>query len=586
MSGLLVCGEFALAHLFAMPSQKFATSRCGGASPVLSSGGGGLPDATKTVWLFNRPSSTEVFFKLQTRSSSQVQMNSLLIYPEFPDTYWSFKHALPFEGKRSAYPPLGLLTVASLLPASWNKRVVDANVRKVTEDDIRWADIALFSGMLVQKPHMLELLDMCRRAGVRTVVGGPITSGAADMCNHADHVIVGEGEETVPAFLRDLEAGTAQRVYNRARLPELKKTPVPDMSLIDLKPYSAMAIQYSRGCPFNCEFCDIIEIYGRRPRTKSVAQVIAELDQLYDMKWRGSVFIVDDNFIGNKKNVRQLMPALADWNRQHGRPFTFFTEASVNLADDVGLLGLMREAGFTRVFLGIETPVESSLREAQKLQNTKRSLLESVLRIQSFGIEVMAGFIVGFDHDPDDIFDKQVEFIEESAIPLAMVGLLQALPGTQLYRRLSREGRLLADGNGNNSDIRLNFVPNMNPERLIAGYRSIMQRLYTQPAYYERVRKFLERFKPAYHRPRALTDYAAFARSVVKQGLMTKGRRHYWRFLWDAATRYRHAFDTAIVLAVMGYHFETLTRKVIAEASRQLDFGSFPIETPQPEQAA
>jgi radical SAM superfamily enzyme YgiQ (UPF0313 family) len=513
-------------------------------------------------------------------------MNALLVYPEFPDTYWSFKHALPFEGKRSAYPPLGLLTIASLLPASWDKRVVDANVRALTEEDVAWADIAMFSGMLVQKAHMLELLAMCRRAGVRTVVGGPITSGAADMGNYADHIVVGEAEELIPAFLDELNEGRAKHLYSGSQLPDLEKTPIPDLSLIEFKHYSAMAIQYSRGCPFNCEFCDIIEIYGRKPRTKTVGQVIAELDQLYAMKWRGSVFIVDDNFIGNKKNVRQLMPAVAEWNKSHKRPFTFFTEASVNLADDEPLLALMRDAGFTRVFLGIETPVESSLREAQKLQNTKRSLLDSVHRIQNYGMEVMAGFIVGFDHDPDDIFDKQVEFIEESAIPLAMVGLLQALPGTQLYRRLLREGRLIQDGNGNNCDTRLNFIPNMSAERLVTGYRSIMQRLYTQPAYYERVRKFLERFRPAHHRPRAFADYVAFGRSVVKQGLMTKGRRHYWKFLWDAATRYRHAFDTAIVLAVMGYHFETLTRRVVMEASRQFEFDSFQLDNPQPEEAA
>lgn len=512
-------------------------------------------------------------------------MNVLLIYPEFPDTYWSFKHALPFEGKRSAYPPLGLLTVASMLPASWDKRVVDANVRPLLQEDIAWADMAMFSGMLVQKPHMVELLAKCRRAGVRTVVGGPITSGAADMGNYADHIVIGEAEDVFPVFLRDLESNNAQRVYRGSELPELYKTPIPDMSLVDIKQYSAMAIQYSRGCPFNCEFCDIIEIYGRRPRTKSVPQVIAELEQLYEMKWRGSVFIVDDNFIGNKKNVRQLMPALAKWNKERGRPFTFFTEASVNLADDEPLLGFMRDAGFTRVFLGIETPVESSLREAQKLQNTKRSLLESVHRIQSYGIEVMAGFIVGFDHDPEDIFEKQVEFIEESAIPLAMVGLLQALPGTQLYRRLSREGRLLEDGTGNNSDVRLNFIPNMSPERLVAGYRSIMQRLYTPPAYYKRVSQFLERFRPAHHRPRGVNDYVAFLRSVLKQGLMTRGRRYYWRFLWNAATRYRHAFDTAVVLAIMGYHFEKLTRRVIGEAARQLEFDPFVLEEPQPEQA-
>jgi radical SAM superfamily enzyme YgiQ (UPF0313 family) len=255
-------------------------------------------------------------------------------------------------------------------------------------------------------------------------------------------------------------------------MPSLDRSPLPDLSLINTRHYCSMAIQYSRGCPFNCEFCDIIEIYGRKPRTKSVSQVIAELEQLYRLKWRGAVFLVDDNFIGNKKNVKQLLPALAEWNNQHRRPFTFFTEASMNLADDLELLALMKAAGFIRVFLGIETPVEASLKEAHKLQNTQRSLLDSVRCIQQHGIEVMGGFIVGFDSDPDDVFDRQVEFIEESAIPIAMVGLLQALPGTQLYRRLESEGRLVSDANGNNIDCNLSFIPTMSAQCLL-GWLSI-----------------------------------------------------------------------------------------------------------------
>jgi radical SAM superfamily enzyme YgiQ (UPF0313 family) len=494
-------------------------------------------------------------------------MNVLLIYPEWPDTYWSFRHALPFQGKRSAYPPLGLLTIAPLLPKHWNKRLVDMNVRRLKDADLEWADLALLSGMLVHKQSLIATLDRCRAHGLRTVIGGPIASCLEELRPHADTVVIGEAEELMPRLVEDLERGTAQAEYQATELPTLDKTPAPDLSLIHPRHYSAMAIQYSRGCPFNCEFCDIIEIYGRMPRTKPVEQVLTELDQLYEHKWRGSVFLVDDNFIGNKKNVKQLLPALAEWNQRHGRPFSFFTEASVNLADDEKLLQMMKDAGFIRVFLGIETPVEASLKEAQKMQNTHRSLLESVHRIQSYGMEVMAGFIVGFDNDPEDIFDRQVEFIEQSAIPMAMVGLLQALPGTQLHRRLSHEGRLLNDGDGNNTDIHLNFIPRMDPQRLVEGYRSILKRIYECDAYYERVRRFLASYRPAQKTQRDFSDYAALVRSMLKQGIFSKDRSSYWKFFLEAATRYRHAFPTAVTLAIMGYHFRKITEMVCQDES-------------------
>jgi radical SAM superfamily enzyme YgiQ (UPF0313 family) len=455
---------------------------------------------------------------------------------------------------------LGLMTIAPLLPKHWQKRLVDTNVRKVTDADIAWADIVLLSGMLVQKKPMIEILERCRRRGVKTVVGGPITSSVEEMNRYADHVVIGEAEELIGPLTADIEAGNAKPVYRAAALPSLEKTPLPEVGLINPKYYSGMAIQYSRGCPFNCEFCDIIEIYGRVPRTKRPDQVLAELDLLYDAKWRGSVFIVDDNFIGNKRKVKELLPAISDWNARRGHPFTFFTEASVNLADDKQLLQMMKDASFTRVFLGIETPVESSLKEAQKMQNTRRSLLESVRRIRNYGMEVMAGFIVGFDNDPEDIFDRQVQFIEESAIPLAMVGLLQAVRGTQLYRRLMQEGRILHEGTGDNMDFRLNFVPKMNPERLIQGYQSILERIYSAEAYYQRVRRFLADYPPTHRQARHLSEYAAFLRSIFRQGILSRDRGAYWKFLIDAATHYRQSFDTAMTLAVMGYHFQTLTR--------------------------
>ncbi len=501
-------------------------------------------------------------------------MNALLIYPEWPETYWSFKHALPFQGKRAAYPPLGLLTIASLLPKHWSKRLVDINVEPLTDADLRWADVGLLSGMLVHQDALRAILERCRSRGLRTVIGGPITSSVEELRSRADHVLVGEAEDVMPQLVSDLESGPAKPVYSASSLPDLSKTPLPDLSLMRLRHYSAMAIQFSRGCPFNCEFCDIIEIYGRKPRTKSPAQVVAELEQLYERRWRGPVFLVDDNFIGNKKKVKELLPVLADWQRQHRRPFRFFTEASVNLADDLELLQLMKDAGFLRVFLGIETPVEESLKEAQKLQNTRRSLLESVRRIQSHGMEVMAGFIVGFDHDPEDIFDRQVDFIRESAIPMAMVGLLQALPGTQLYRRLVSEGRLLRDGTGDNMETMLNFVPKMDPKRLVDGYRSILRRIYDADAYYERVRRFLADYHPVHRARHSLSDYLAFLHSMVKQGVLAEERASYWKFLFDAATRYRHSFSTAVTLAIMGYHFRKITERVCHAEQELLDYVS------------
>ncbi len=489
-------------------------------------------------------------------------MNALLIYPEWPDTYWSFKHALPIEGKRSAYPPLGLLTIAPLLPEHWKKRLVDINIRPLVDADLEWADLVLVSGMMVHKPSVLEILARCRARGLRTVIGGPITSSVEELREHADHMVIGEAEDLIPGLMRDIEDGKAAPTYRALELPGLDKTPLPDLGMISPRHYSAMAIQYSRGCPFNCEFCDIIEIYGRKPRTKSPQQVLAELEQLYERKWRGSVFIVDDNFIGNKRKVKELLPEISAWNARHKHPFTFFTEASMNLADDPELLQLMQDAGFLRVFVGIETPVEASLKEAQKMQNTRRSLLESVRRIQRYGMEVMAGFIVGFDNDPEDIFDRQTEFIQESAIPLAMVGLLLALPGTQLYRRLLREGRIVDEGGGDNSECRLNFVPKMDPQKLVEGYRSILRRIYNPEAYYERVRNFLNQYHPRHYAPRSFSDYSAVFRSILKQGVLGEGRASYWKFFMEAATRYRHVFDTAMTLAVMGFHFQTLTRRI------------------------
>ena len=495
-------------------------------------------------------------------------MNALLIYPQFPETYWSFKHALRFVGKRAAQPPLGLMTVAALLPAEWKKRLVDTNVERLRERDLDWADVVLLSGMHIQREPLLALVDRCRARGLRTVVGGPIASSIPADELRADHVVIGEAEALIAALARDLEQGTAKAVYQAAERPEMATSPLPALSLIKMNRYSTMAVQYSRGCPFNCEFCDIIEIYGRRPRTKSIAQVLAELDQLRAAGWRESVFIVDDNFIGNKARAKELCVALARWRSQHKTSFDFNTEASLNLADDPELMQLMKDAGFVSVFLGIETPDESGLIATNKLQNTRRSLLESVATIQSYGMQVMGGFILGFDTDREDIFDRMVDFIQKSGIPIAMVGLLQAMPGTQLFRRLRREGRILNTDAGDNTGDKLNFLPHMDAAQLVEGYRSVLKRIYSCEAYYERVKLYLNRTQPKPGERRSRQKWMtrgnvrAFVTSIVRQGVLGRQRWSYWKFLLTVARRYRHCVGAAMTLAVMGYHFQVMTRRL------------------------
>ena len=440
------------------------------------------------------------------------------------------------------------------------RRLVDLNVRKLKSSSIEWADIVFVTGMLVQKESVHEVVRRCKELGKRVVLGGPYVTTTIEELPAVDHIFLGEAETTLPQFVKDLELGTAKRTYQATERPPLATTPVADFFLADMKRYSAMSVQYSRGCPFNCEFCDIIEIYGRVPRTKSNQQMLSEFDALFRLGWRGTVFIVDDNFIGNKKNVRGLLPEITEWQEKNGFPFSFLTEASVNLADDQELLADMQRAGFRRVFLGIETPVEESLKEAQKSQN-RGDLLESVKRIQGYGMEVMAGFIVGFDNDPEDIFERQIRFIRDSAIPLAMVGLLTALPDTQLWRRLQKEGRLLGESSGNNTNCSLNFVPKMDATRLIEGYQSIMRTIYKPSEYYERALDSLKRTAqdlPDPARVKIVSGVAAFTRLIVKLGVIDRERKEFWRFLARTIARHRDQFPQSMRLAAMGYHFRKL----------------------------
>jgi radical SAM superfamily enzyme YgiQ (UPF0313 family) len=491
-------------------------------------------------------------------------MKVLLVYPEFPDTFWSFKHALPFQGKRSAFPPLGALTVSAMLPKQWEKRLVDLNVQRLKDSDLDWADVVFFSGMIVQGPSMQVGIARAKKRGKRTMVGGPIVSAHDPTIAEADHFVEGEAEEMITQIAEDLENGTPKKHYVDKRAVDVTKVPLPDMHLAKLGRYSSMSIQFSRGCPFTCEFCDIIEIYGRRPRTKTPDQVCAELDQLHNLGWRGSVFMVDDNFIGNKKSVKALLPRLVEWMRNHKYPFTLYTEASLNLAEDEEMLAMMREANFTRVFLGIETPVEASLKETTKFQNLRMDLLESVKLIQSYGMEVMAGFIVGFDNDPADVFDRQIAFIREAAIPLSMVGLLTALPNTQLWRRLQSEGRLLKASLGNNTLADLNFIPRMDTQELLDGYRRILQTIYNPREYFQRTSAFLSQLGKGSRSPLVFSDVVALGRSLFRQGLLSNYRWQYWKFLGQSLRQHRHHFSKAITLAIMGHHFFQLTESTVS----------------------
>jgi radical SAM superfamily enzyme YgiQ (UPF0313 family) len=445
--------------------------------------------------------------------------------------------------------------------------------------------------MHIQTDSLLAIVERCRARALRTVVGGPIASSVPAAELKADHVVIGEAESLIGDLALDLERGTAKPVYQAPERPEMTTSPLPDLSLIKMNRYSTMAVQYSRGCPFNCEFCDIIEIYGRRPRTKAVAQVLAELDQLRAAGWREAVFIVDDNFIGNKARAKELCKALADWRSQYKTSFDFNTEASVNLADDPELMQLMKDAGFNSVFLGIETPDESGLIASNKLQNTRRSLLDSVATIQSFGMQVMGGFILGFDTDREDIFDRMVEFIQKSGIPIAMVGLLQAMPGTQLFRRLRGEGRIVDAGGGDNTGGWLNFLPHMDAAKLVDGYRSVLKQIYSSGAYYERVKLYLSRTQAKagkrsagerQSRQQWLTrsNARAFVTSILRQGVFGRQRWSYWKFLLTAATRYRRCFGVAMTLAVMGYHFQVMTQKMssaLEAAARAAEIEKIPV---------
>jgi radical SAM superfamily enzyme YgiQ (UPF0313 family) len=491
-------------------------------------------------------------------------MNILLVYPQYPVTFWSFKYALKFIAKKASLPPLGLLTVAAMLPPQWEQRLVDLNTGKLTDADLRWADYVLLSAMSIQKESADEVIERCRRLGVKVIAGGPLFTAHPGDYGHLDHLVLNEAEITLPLFLADLEQGRPQRIYTSDRWADLTRTPPPRIDLLDMKHYASMNIQYSRGCPFDCDFCNITVLYGRAPRTKDAAQIVSELDALYRRGWRQGVFIVDDNFIGNKgKLKKEVLPAIIAWMERRRHPFKLITEVSINLADDEELMTLMVRAGFDQVFVGIESPNEESLAECSKLQNRNRDLIANVRKIQHAGLEVQAGFIVGFDKDPATIFERLIAFIQESGIATAMVGLLNAPAGTKLHRRLEQEGRIIASATGDNTDFSINFVPKMSSDVLVSGYRRIMDTIYSPKHYYTRVRKFLKEYRPPREKRGRLQfmHVRAVVQSVVRLGIIGRERYQYWKlFFWSLLRRPR-LFPLAITLSIYGFHFRQVFRR-------------------------
>ena len=493
-------------------------------------------------------------------------MNILLVYPQYPDTFWSFKHALKFISKKAVNPPLGLITISSMLPEEWHKKLIDLNIESLKKKDIIWADYVFISAMNVQLESVNEVIEKCKSLNKKIVAGGPLFTSDPQKFPNVDHLVLNEAEITLPIFLKDLSIGKAKWKYETDQFADMEETPLPDFDLVKTSKYNTLNIQYTRGCPFNCEFCEITALLGKKTRTKSTKQIINELEVIYKTGWRSNIFFVDDNFIGNIKQMKNnLLPAIIGLMDGKNHPFAFSTEASINLSNDDELLELMTKAGFSSVFIGIETPEEASLSECGKSQNINKNLVQSVQKIQKYGLEVNGGFILGFDNDSPSIFQKQIEFIRESGIITAMVGLLNAPKRTRLYTRLKQEGRIISETTGDNTDFSLSFTPKMNKRTLLDGYKKVINGIYGGKEYYMRVLDFIKRFTPNQKNRVNLTlsHFIAFIRSFIKLGILDTHRKHYWYlFFWTLFNRPK-LVPLAITYSVYGFHFRKIFKTVL-----------------------
>ncbi len=492
-------------------------------------------------------------------------MKILLVYPETPSTFWSFKDALKFVSKKSAEPPLGLITVAAMLPKEWQKKLIDLNVTTLKDKDILWADYVFLSGMNVHAKSIKEIIRRCNMLGTKIVGGGPLFTTQYKDFLGVDHFVLNEAEITLPQFLNDLENGEAKYVYTTEEFPDISLTPMPMWELLDMKKYASMSLQYSRGCPYDCEFCSITVLNGRKPRTKNIEQFTGELNRLYELGYRGDLSLVDDNFIGNKRKLKnEILPAIIRWQKEKKYPFHFITEVSINLADDDELINLMVEAAVNSIFIGIETPNAESLTECGKSQNQRRDMVKSVKKLQRSGMLVSAGFIIGFDNDPPEIFEQQMNFIKQSGIPAAMVGLLNAPAGTHLYKRLKNEERLLEGWSGNNMDGATNIIPKMNYRDLIKGYAKIIHTIYSPREYYNRIKTFIQEYKMPSWKSKMLTftEVKAFFKLLWLIGVLEKGKRYFWRTFVYSLFKHPAKFPLAMTLAVYGYHYRRIAANI------------------------
>ena len=486
-------------------------------------------------------------------------MNVLLVYPVYPrDAFWSLYGSLKFVSRKAAFPPLGLLTLAAMLPSEWNLKLVDMNVNQLTDKDIKWADCVFVSAMATQTESAKNVIRHCNQLGVRVAAGGPVFITGYEQFAGVDHFVLGEAEAVLDEFVRDFQAGRARRLYVSDKHPEIKKAAIPMWNLINTGDYVSLPVQTTRGCPFSCDFCDIIVINGQIPRSKEIGQVLAELDAIYKTGFRGSVFVVDDNFVGNRRYTRELLAEIIKWQKAKNYPFKFFTQASINLADDELLMDLMIQARFYSVFVGIETPNKAGLAECGKNQNVKRDLARCVAKIQNAGLQVMGGFILGFDSDPSTIFDDMIEFIQQNGIVVAMVGILHPAPGTPLYERLKSENRLLQNTTGDNTDGLLTFKPKMDPEVLLKGYKRVVKTIYLPENYHKRIRAFLQHYRPPKNwKGPSFLDVLAVLLSVWHLGIMEKNqevRRFYWRDLF-LAREFPGTFAAIVAQCIHGAHF-------------------------------
>ena len=506
-------------------------------------------------------------------------MRVLLLYPLFPKSFWSFDKALELIGRKVSLPPLSLITVAAILPQTWEFRLVDRNVSFETEADWAWADLAIVSGMIVQKPDMLHLIGEAKRRGVLVAVGGPYVTSVPDAAQEAgaDFLVLDEGEITLPLLVEALNRGETTGIFRAlGEKPDVTGTPIPRFDLLELSVYNEMSVQFSRGCPFECEFCDIIVLYGRKPRTKTPAQLLAELQTLYDLGWRRSVFVVDDNFIGNKRNVKIMLRELGPWMADRGYPFRFTTEASVDLAQDRELLDLMVAANFQAVFLGIETPDTDSLSLTKKFQNTRNSLMESVQTITRAGLRVMAGFIIGFDGEKTGAGDRIIDFVEATAIPQALFSMLQALPNTALWYRLEKEGRLMSgkeEANIHQTTL-TNFITTRPLEELTREYVRCFWELYEPTRYLARIYRHYLDLKPNPHKKKfqmpELIDIRALLIICWRQGLKRSTRFQFWRQLFSIIRHNPSVFVPYVSNCALIEHFSEYRQIVRDEIEAQV----------------